>query len=80
MKENNTESVYTVSAKTARYMDMLSKLTAAQSEVIDFLMEEGLNDDAIDAVAQPVGEAAKEMQKLLNERINERLIEGCTEI
>jgi hypothetical protein len=76
----NTESVYSVSAKTARCMDMLKKLVAVQSETISFALNDGMGDEVANDIAEPIGEAIKALGKHLDARIYERVIEGCTEI
>lgn len=71
----NTESVYSVSAKTTRCMDMLKKLVAIQGEVINFVMEEGYDNSAND-IAEPIGDAVKMLGSIINEQIYENLIAG----
>lgn len=71
----NTESVYSVSAKTARCMDMLKKLIAVQGEVINFVMEEGYDNSAND-IAEPIGDTVKMLGSIINEQIYENLIAG----
>ena len=71
----DTESVYLVSAKTVRCINMLKKLIAVQGEVINFVMEEGYDSSAND-VAEPIGDAVKMLGSIINEQIYENLIEG----
>lgn len=80
IENNNNVSTYTVSAKTARCMDMLKKLVAVQSETISFALNDGMGDEAANDIAEPIGNAIKALGKHLDARIYERVIEGCMEI
>lgn len=80
IENNNNASIYTVSAKTARCMDMLKKLVAVQSETISFALNDGMGDEVANDIAEPIGDAIKALGKHLDARIYERVIEGCTEI
>lgn len=75
----NTESVYSVSAKTARYMEMLQKLIKTQKEVMDFLLVEG-EENAANTVAESIGKSIKALGAFLCAHIYDRIIEGDTEI
>lgn len=79
IENNNNANTYTVSAKTARYMDMLKRLVAIQSEVVNFVIEEGIEDTRND-IAEPIGDAVKMLGTYINEHIYENLLTGNTEI
>lgn len=77
--KNNNSSVFTVNAKTARYIEMLQKLIKTQKDVMEFLLEDGA-EEAANTVAEPIGNSVKALGAFICAHIYDRIIEGDTDI